>query len=169
MAKSPRYTVRYRRKREIKTDYNLRLKLLKSRSNRLIIRRSIKYFTLQLVKYEVNGDRVLNTVTSKELPKLGWKFSTSNIPAAYLSGLLMAKKSKEKDAIADFGLNRLVKGGALYAALKGAIDGGMKINHSKEIFPKEDRIKGEHIKNYGKNKEDIVKNFEEVKNKILKM
>jgi hypothetical protein len=34
----------------------------------------------------------------------------------------------------------------LYAALKGAIDAGLKIPYNEEILPSEDRIKGEHIK-----------------------
>ncbi|MCD4666372.1 50S ribosomal protein L18 [archaeon] len=168
MAKNLKYTLKYRRRNQNKTDYNQRLRLLKSGKIRLVVRRSLNNFILQIVKYEEKGDKILTGVSSKELKKLGWKFSTKNIPAAYLTGLLLAKKSKEKEVIADFGLHRLIKGASLYAALKGVVDGGINIPHSDDIFPKEDRLKGEHIKKYKSDKEGIVKNFEEVKEKIMK-
>jgi len=52
-----------------------------------------------------------------------------------------------------------------FAALKGAVDAGLKVPHSNEIFPDEDRIRGLHIKAY--RNVDVDKNFDEVKNKIL--
>jgi hypothetical protein len=50
-----------------------------------------------------------------------------------------------KEAILDVGLNPPVKGSKIYAALKGAIDAGIKVPHDPEILPDEARISGEHI------------------------
>ena len=69
------------------------------------------------------------------------------------------------------GLQSPIEGGRLYAALKGAIEGGLKINAEEKIFPKEERIEGKHITGYEKNKinaKDFEKQFKETKEKILK-
>jgi large subunit ribosomal protein L18 len=79
---------------------------------------------------------------------MGWKHSTKNLPASYLTGLLLAKKAQEKgvkDAILDLGLQTPLKGSRLYAALKGVIDGGLDVPASEEVFPNEDRLKGSHV------------------------
>ena len=70
-----------------------------------------------------------------------------------------ASEKKIKEAILDIGLRSPIKGSIDYAALKGAVDGGLAIPHSKEVLPSEKRIKGEHIKN---------SQFEEMKQKIMK-
>ncbi|MEM4959169.1 MAG: 50S ribosomal protein L18, partial [Nanopusillaceae archaeon] len=69
MAHGPRYTVKYRRRREGKTDYRKRLKLLKSRLPRLVVRRGIWNFTVQLIEYNENGDKTIFTIHSKHLYK----------------------------------------------------------------------------------------------------
>jgi len=97
----------YRRKAEGKTDYRRRLKLLISGIPRLVIRRTNKNMIVQVVEYSDDGDHVLLTANSSELKKLGWKHATANLPAAYLTGMLAAKKAKEKKvkkAIVDLGL-----------------------------------------------------------------
>ena len=85
---------------------------------------------------------------SLDLKKFGWNTSRANIPSAYLVGMLLAKKSKEKKAILDLGLQTPVKGSRIFAVVRGCIDGGMDIPHSDEILPGEDRIRGKHIGNY---------------------
>ncbi len=152
----------YKRKHQKRTDYRARLKLVSSGKNRLIIRRSNKNFLLQIAQFKDGGDKILLSATSKELTTLGWKGSTSNIPSAYLTGLLMAKKSKEKklqEVVLDLGLAKAHTGGNLFAALKGCVDGGMNIPHGKEVFPKEDRIKGSHTKDKGAQFETVKKNI----------
>jgi len=167
----------YRRKREGKTDYNRRRRLLESRELRVVIRRSNRNLLLQVVKYEQNGDKVLVSVNTRELIKNGWKGARRNIPAAYLAGLLLAKKAKEqgiKKAILDVGVHTPVKGGVIYAALKGIIDGKMEVPHSEEVMPTKDRIEGKHIMINTKTKytkmerEKINAQFNEVKNNIVK-
>ena len=36
----------------------------------------------------------------------------------------------------------------IYAAIKGVVDAGVNVPHSSEIFPEDERIRGEHIKKY---------------------
>ncbi len=142
-----------RRKQEGKTDYKARLRLLSSAKPRLVARISSKNIMLQVVEYHAAGDKVLVSAHSNELKKYGWLYSRSNISAAYLLGLLMAvkaKKDKISSLIFDVGLRRTVNGGVLFAALKGAIDGGLDIPHSKEAFPSEARLNGEHIASHAK-------------------
>lgn len=185
--------IQHRRKREGKTDYRLRLKLAKSGKPRLVIRRTGKNIVVQLVEYHADGDKVLATATTVELKKYGWKTHTKNMPAAYLVGLLCgmkAKKTKITHAITDLGLAKSVKGGMIYATLKGAVDAGLDIPHNEEVFPPEERISGKHIAEYAKvlskdkakyekqfskyiktnvKPEDIHKQFETTKANILKV
>ncbi len=144
-----KHVLPYRRKREGRTNYKKRLALLKSGRPRLVIRKSNRYVQLQLVRYHADGDRILVTVTSKALAKLGWTGSAKSIPAAYLTGILCAKEAKAHgvaDAIVDLGFQKHRAGTRLCAAIKGAIDGGLAIPASEEIFPSGDRINGVHTK-----------------------
>jgi large subunit ribosomal protein L18 len=147
----PKLILPHRRHREGKTDYHLRLKLLKSRKPRLVVRRSLSNFTCQIIRYEETGDVVMVSADSKELKAFGWKFHCGNTPAAYLTGLLCAeraKKHKIKEAILDLGLYETTSGNALFSALKGAVDGGLEVPHSDDALPPEERISGKHISAY---------------------
>ena len=55
----------YKRKREGKTNYKKRLKLLQSRTTRLVIRKSNKHIIAQLTNYYPDGDKVVVGVNSK--------------------------------------------------------------------------------------------------------
>ncbi len=149
MAKGPRYKVRFRRRREGKTNYYRRKRLLLSRKPRLVIRKTNGNTIVQLVEAHVQGDKTLASAISLELKKLyGWNISTKNIPAAYLTGLLAGLRAIKKgytEAVLDIGLHLPIKGGRIYAALKGVIDAGLNVPHSPDVFPDESRIKGEHI------------------------
>ncbi len=177
--------VNYRRKREGKTNYKKRLKLLLSKKPRLVIRRSLNNISLQIIEYQTNGDKIIVGTNSSELKKMGWTANTGNIPAAYLTGLLLAKKANEKkvgEVVVDLGLHSTTKGSRIFAALKGAIDNGLKTPHSESMFPNEESIKGTNITNYlknqkesktqfskyQKNKIDILKQFEDTKKKLMK-
>ena len=161
MAKGPRYSVKFRRRREHRTDYSKRRKLLQSKIQRFVVRKSNKYITVQLIEYLAKGDKTLATINSKVLKKLAWKYSCKNIPASYLTGLLLSKKTKERKAILDIGLYKPVKSSKLFAALKGAIDGGLEIKHDPKIFPSEDRLAGKHIN------KSMQADFDALKEKIL--
>ena len=139
-----------RRRREYKTDYKLRKKLLESEIPRIVIRRTNKYFILQLVESHEAQDKVVITLSSKELLEHGWdkKYvgSLKSISAGYLSGLLMAKKIKKGKFIVDLGMARTVAGSRIFAVVKGLIDGGLEISANEKVFPSEKRILGEHQK-----------------------
>jgi large subunit ribosomal protein L18 len=192
MRRKKTYRIPHRRKREGKTDYRLRLKLLKSGKPRFVVRRSSNNMTCQIIDYETMGDKVLVSSDSKILGKFGWKFHCGNLPSAYLTGLLCALKARKdgiNEAILDIGLYSSSPGNRLYSALKGALNGGLKIPCSEEIFPKPERIRGEHIAKYAQllkkenpskykkifsryikskiNPEDIPKIFEQVKKNII--
>lgn len=169
--------IQYRRKREGRTDYKKRLKMLISNTPRLVIRRTNKNMIVQVVDYSDKGDNVLVTANSSELKKLGWKHATANLPAAYLTGALAAQKAKKKGvekAIVDLGLQPQKAGTRLYAAVKGAIDNGLDVPASEDVFPSTDRLSGKHIAAYahhGKFKTaptDIEKSFTELKAKLAK-
>ncbi|PKK81266.1 MAG: 50S ribosomal protein L18, partial [Thermoplasmata archaeon HGW-Thermoplasmata-2] len=160
MADSPIYRVAFRRRREGKTDYRARLALLKSGEARLVVRPTLKSVIVQFINYNEQGDNVVASATAKELAKFGWKGATSNIPAAYLAGLLAAKRASGtgvKEAVFDIGMHRPQAGGVLFAVLKGAVDGGIEIPHDAEMIPEDARIRGGHIKSMDKGMFDAVK------------
>ncbi len=192
MVKNKIQEVPVRRKRENKTNYRKRISLLKSGKPRLVIRKSLSNIILQIVEYSPKGDNILVSANSTELSKLGYKISRGNMPAAYLTGLLLGQKAKKKkitQAILDTGLNIDVKKSRIYAALKGVIDAGIKIPCSEKVFPPKERIDGEHISSYidklkkednesykkqfslmiKNNIEDVKKHISDTKEKIMKV
>lgn len=163
MAHGPTYRVPFRRRREGKTNYRKRLALLKSGKPRMVVRKTLRRIIVQFIEFDPKGDRVIACADSKDLVKYGWKGSAKNTPAAYLVGYLAAKRALSKgitEAVLDIGLHRPTRGSRVFAALKGALDAGIAIPHGDDIFPSEERIRGEHIS------EDVVRMFEEVFNKI---
>ncbi len=184
MAKGPRYKVPYRRRREGKTNYRKRLRLLLSRKPRLVVRITNRRVIAQIVEYHPDGDKVLVGVDSSMLTKYGWKGDLNNTPAAYLTGLLVGKKALEKgirEAILDIGLHTPTRGGRVFAVLKGAVDAGLDVPHSEEVLPDESRIRGEHIAKYyemaperfseyerrGLKPSELPEHFDEIKEKIM--
>ncbi len=159
--KTKRLAVQYRRKREGKTDFKTRMKLLLSGMPRAIIRKTLKRMIVQLAENSQNGDKIIISSDSNQLKKYGWKHGL-NLSTSYLTGYLAGSKAKDKvkQAVADIGYSTYKKGN-VYAALKGIIDGGVSINHDPSIFPPEDRLKGKHLK-----KEGISKEIEETIKKI---
>jgi len=147
----------FKRRREGKTNYKKRLKLLLSKKPRLVVRKTNRYIIAHIVEYDYKNHRDLTKVyvTSKKLSEFGWNYKSFKcIPAAYLTGYLLGKiclKEKIEEAILDAGIYRLTKGCRIYATLKGAIDSGLKVPHSEEILPSKDRIEGKHIKNFDPN------------------
>src|SRR3990172_476090 len=153
MANGPRYSVPFRRRREGKTDYKLRLGLVRSGKPRAIVRISNRYVYVQIAESRPGGDTVTASASSKELAGLGWKAGTGNIPSAYLTGALAGRRGLAKgvtEAILDIGLRSSTKGSRLYAALKGLADAGLQVPHSEEILPTTDRLGGAHITEYAK-------------------
>lgn len=147
----PRYRVQLRRKREGRTDYRHRLRLLRSRKPRLVARISLKHVTAQIVRATSVGDMTLVSAHSKQLEKFGWKGYTSNIPAAYLVGLLCgyrAVKAGAKECVLDIGTHNPTNQAKVFALLKGVLDSGLQIPHGEGVLPSDDRINGMHISQY---------------------
>ena len=171
MATGSRYFVPFRRRREGKTDYYQRTRLVVSDVPRMVVRKTNRHIIVQLVSAEMDGDRTLVAANSAELEKYGYRGSTSSTPAAYLTGILFAakaKRAKQERAILDIGLNRATPGARVFAALKGAVEGGLAIPHGEEVLPSDERARGAHIAAYNKNAGDIVQNVEQVADAIKK-
>jgi large subunit ribosomal protein L18 len=159
------YKIPFRRRREYKTNYQYRLRLLKSKLPRAVVRKTLKHTIVQFIKFDTQGDQVLASASSIELKKLGWNGSTSNLPAAYLTGLLAGKravKQKIDSAVLDIGLHPPIRGSKIFASLRGILDAGVAIPHGEEILPNDDRLQGKHIS------DTTTKEFEKLKSKILK-
>lgn len=186
MARSRRIKVPFRRRREGKTNYHLRRKFVLSGKRRVVIRLSNKQTLIQLVSSNVTGDETHLFLNAKILDEIGWQGATGNLPASYLMGYSFGKRalsngvSKDEPLILDMGLATKFYGGRIFAALKGAVDAGLNIAHSKIIFPTQERIRGEHIAQfasikseddhrftkYKMNPTDLPKHFDEIKAKI---
>ncbi len=164
----PTYNVPFRRKREQKTDYNKRLKFLKSDEKRFVVRLSNNLVRGQIIDYKMEGDLSLVFVTSNKLKDFGWKHSLKNTAAIYLTGLLTGVVAKEKGikkVIFDTGVKNYKSKNRIYAALKGIVDAGIECPHDPKAFPDKDRIEGKHVDAHLKN--NLSKDFLEVKTKIL--
>lgn len=170
MSKSKTYTVAYRRKREGKTDYKKRLGYLKSGKIRIVIRSSKNNIQIQAVNFHVDGDKVISTTKSTELKNQGWKYSTGNTSAAYLTGLLFGTKIKDKvkEGIVDLGLNSITKGARLPAVIKGIADSGLQIKYDESIMPSEERISGKTVAEYAKKLAEDDEKYKKQFSKYLK-
>lgn len=94
-----RYQVKFKRRREGKTDYYARKRLTiqdKNKYNtpkyRLIVRLSNRDITCQVAYSRIEGDKILCAAYSHELPKYGVKIGLTNYAAAYCTGLLLARR-----------------------------------------------------------------------------
>lgn len=149
MSSGPRYRIKLRRRREGKTDYRKRLALLKSGKTRIVVRSSLKQMRVQFMNYDETGDKVLASAMGSDLSsKYQWKHTTSNTPAAYLTGLLAGMRAKDAgitEGVLDIGMQVPVKGSKVFAALKGIHDAGINCYVAEEKLPDESRIMGEHI------------------------
>ena len=191
MARGSHYRVALKRRREGKTNYYKRRKLILSKKPRLVVRVLSKTAIVQIAIPAPKGDIILVSAHSNELKKLGWKGYGRNTTALYLLGYLAGLKAAKKgikEAVLDIGLHRPVKGSRVFAAVKGAIDAGLEVPVGEEMLPSEERIKGEHIASYAKQMseqdpeaykvffsqylqnglkpEDLPSHFEEIKKKI---
>jgi len=167
-----RFQVKYRRRREGKTDYQARNKLIIQAKNkyntpkyRLVVRFTNKDVTCQIAYARIKGDVVMTAAYSHELSRYGLKVGLTNYAAAYATGLLLARRHLTKIGLADkyqgrpevtgedwdydlgdidgpkpfkafldSGLARTSTGAKIFAALKGACDGGLHIPHSDSRF-----------------------------------
>ncbi len=152
MARGPNYKVPLRRRREGKTNYYKRYKMVRSGQKiRAVVRKTNKYIIVQIIEFAPHGDITKVAVNSRVLTEFGWKGDFNNTPAAYLTGLIAGFKALKlgiNKAIPDIGLHRPIRGSRIFAAIKGLRDAGVEVPASEEVLPAEDRLRGEHIAKY---------------------
>ncbi len=148
MAKGPRTKVPFRRRREGKTDYRDRIRLIRGGRARAVVRRTNREIRLQFISYDAKGDRVIAHASARDLRQLGWTHSLTSTPVAYLVGLLGAHRASAAgldSAVLDIGLVRPSSGARAFAVAKGIVDGGLDLPLGTDIVPDEPRIQGQHL------------------------
>lgn len=98
-----RYQVKFRRRREGKTDYQARRRLVVQDKNkynspkfRFVVRCTNKDVICQIVQAKMVGDHTICSSFSHELPKYGVKVGLTNYSACYATGLLCARRLLKK-------------------------------------------------------------------------
>lgn len=98
-----RYQVKFRRRREGKTDYRARQKLItqdKTKYNapkyRFVVRVTNKDVICQIVTSKIIGDNIMAAAYSHELPRFGLKTGLTNYAACYATGLLLGRRLLQK-------------------------------------------------------------------------
>lgn len=182
------YVHTLKRIREDKTNYRKRSAILIGRHLFVTVKISDQNVAAQVLKPTPTGDIVIASAHSRELADHGWKGAFNNLPACYLTGMLLGKKAMQKEidaAVLYIGKNHFTS--RVGACTKGIVDAGVSMPVSEESLPDEDRISGHHIAEYshtlkedekeynsrfsgilknGLKPEDYPSHFEEIKSKI---
>ncbi|MBI4052576.1 MAG: 50S ribosomal protein L18 [Candidatus Diapherotrites archaeon] len=152
MTKTSTYETQFKRRHEKKTNYAKRLGMLKSKTPRIVVRKTNTRILVQAIAFNGKDDSVLAQAESKQLKEFGW-YPTNNTPTAYLTGLLCGKRAKEKGVKKgnlDIGFATPVHGSTVFGALKGLIDAGVELPADEKAFPPQERIDGRTIEAYAK-------------------
>ncbi|CDI83811.1 ribosomal protein L5, putative [Eimeria acervulina] len=103
-----RFQVKYRRRREGKTDYAARRRLTLQDKNkynapkyRFVVRVTNTRVLCQVMYATMQGDRLVCSADSKELTRYGIKVGLTNYSAAYATGLLLARRLLKQKGLAD--------------------------------------------------------------------
>jgi len=98
-----RFQVKFKRRRQGKTDYYARRRLVVQDKNkyntpkhRLIVRITNKDIICQVAYARIEGDVVICAAYAHELPQYGIKVGLTNYAAAYSTGLLLARRLLRK-------------------------------------------------------------------------
>ncbi|TQD80195.1 hypothetical protein C1H46_034249 [Malus baccata] len=126
-----RFQVKYKRRREGKTDYRARIRLINQDKNkyntpkyRFVVRFTNKDIVAQIVSASIAGDLVLAAAYAHELPHYGLEVGLTNYAAAYCTGLLLARRVLKKLEMDD----------EYEGNVEGALDGGLDIPHGEKRF-----------------------------------
>ena len=113
-AYSKRYQTKWRRRREGKTDYQARRRLVVQEKNkydskkyRFVVRRTNKRIICQVIYATIQGDKTLVSADSKELARFGVHAGQTNYAAAYATGLLTARRLL---SLKDIGMDNVYQG-----------------------------------------------------------
>lgn len=103
-----RFQVKFRRRRQGKTDYKARRALVIQDKNkyatakyRLIVRFTKRDIVAQVAYSTIQGDVIIAAAYSHELPEYGLKVGLANYSAGYCVGLLIARRVLTKLGLAD--------------------------------------------------------------------
>ncbi|KAL3649240.1 60S ribosomal protein L5-B [Castilleja foliolosa] len=103
-----RFQVKFKRRRQGKTDYRARIRLINQDKNkyntpkyRFVVRFTNKDIVAQVVSASITGDHVLSAAYAHELPHFGLEVGLTNYAAAYCTGLLLARRVLKKLEMAD--------------------------------------------------------------------
>jgi large subunit ribosomal protein L5e len=98
-----RFQTKYKRRRQGKTDYYARKRLITQAKNkynapkyRLVVRFTNRDIVVQIVTSEITGDKVFCAAYAHELKRYGIKHGLTNWAAAYCTGLLIARRALSK-------------------------------------------------------------------------
>ncbi|XP_019166847.1 PREDICTED: 60S ribosomal protein L5-like [Ipomoea nil] len=98
-----RFQVKFKRRREGKTDYRARNRLINQDKNkyntpkyRFVVRFTNKDIVAQIVSASIAGDMILASAYANELPRYGLEVGLTNYAAAYCTGLLLARRLLQK-------------------------------------------------------------------------
>jgi large subunit ribosomal protein L5e len=98
-----RYQVKFKRRRQCKTDYYARRRLIVQDKNkyqtpkyRFVVRFSNKDIVCQIFSSDMTHDVCLASAYAHELQRYGLKLGLTNWAAAYATGLLLARRVNEK-------------------------------------------------------------------------
>jgi len=107
-----RFQVKFKRRREGKTDYYARKRLVIQAKNkyntpkyRMIVRITSRDVICQIAYARLEGDVIICAAYASELPRYGVKLGLTNYAAAYCTGLLLARRLLQK-----FKLDSIYKG-----------------------------------------------------------
>ncbi|CAM8987920.1 unnamed protein product [Rhodiola kirilowii] len=98
-----RFQVKFRRRRDGKTDYRARIRLINQDKNkyntpkyRFVVRFTNKDIVAQIISASIAGDLVLASAYAHELPRYGLEVGLTNYAASYCTGLLLARRVLQK-------------------------------------------------------------------------
>jgi len=98
-----RFQVKYKRRRQAKTDYHARKRLVVQDKNkyktpkyRFVVRITNRDVVCQIFSADLTHDVCLMAAYSHELPRYGLKVGLTNYAAAYATGLLLARRVNKK-------------------------------------------------------------------------
>jgi len=98
-----RFQTKYKRRRQGKTDYYARKRLITQAKNkynapkyRLVVRFTNRDIIMQIVTSEISGDKIFCAAYSHELRAYGITHGLTNWAAAYATGLLIARRALRK-------------------------------------------------------------------------
>jgi len=98
-----RFQVKFKRRREAKTDYAARKRLILQDKNkyktpkyRFVVRRTTRDIVCQIFSSDLTHDVCLAAAYSHELRNYGVKLGLTNYAAAYATGLLLARRVNSK-------------------------------------------------------------------------